>query len=321
MTAEFPVEWQDPSDPEITWEWDDMHMPGALSALAGDYVTVIATGMAYGHLRMGTPVQMRIRIWNGYAYFGLWTDVPEADQAAMWEQRTEAERGAIKPADAYWHEQAVPEVRAAYAWVAAQPVETMSASDLAETWGEVWERIGRCWSIHFYAIRGPYQVLDDLADLYESVVEAPAPGEALGLIGGGDHELQAVERGLEGLAAIVARTPGLAERLRRAGCLPGSAGNLAGHGRVRAALSAFLAEHGHLGQNIDDLMLPSWAEEPAWCSPSSPSGCASPAPISVGERRQRLAAEADVLADRARTALAGDPTKLARFEALLAMPG
>ena len=217
MTDQFPVEWLDPSDAEITWEWDDMHMPGALSALAGDYTWVIGAGMAYGHQRMGTPVEMRVRVWNGYAYYGLATDVPEAEQEAMWERRTVAARAAIKDADAYWHERAVPEVSAAYAWVAARPVETMPLPELAETWDEVWARIGRCWAIHFYAIRGPYQVLDDLADLYESAIEAQTPGEALGLIGGGDHELQAVERDLEELAAIARATPGLAERL----CEPG----------------------------------------------------------------------------------------------------
>ena len=136
--------------------------------------------MAYGHQRMGTPVEMRVRVWNGYAYFGLATDVPEAEQDAMWERRTEAARAAIQDADAYWHERAVPEVSAAYAWVAARPVETMPPPELAETWDEVWARIGRCWAIHFYAIRGPYQVLDDLADLYESVVEARRPARRSG---------------------------------------------------------------------------------------------------------------------------------------------
>ena len=68
---------------------------------------------------------MRVRVWNGYAYFGLATDVPEAEQEAMWERRTVAARAAIQDADAYWHERAVPEVSAAYAWVAARPVETM----------------------------------------------------------------------------------------------------------------------------------------------------------------------------------------------------
>ena len=108
MTDQFPVEWLDPSDAEITWEWDDMHMPGALSALAGDYAGVVCAGMAYGHQRMGTAVEMRVRVWNGYAYFGLATDVPEAEQEAMWERRTVAARAAIQDADAYWHERAMP---------------------------------------------------------------------------------------------------------------------------------------------------------------------------------------------------------------------
>jgi phosphohistidine swiveling domain-containing protein len=316
--AEFPIEWLDPSDPEITWEWDDMHMPGALSALAGDYALVIATGMAYGHKRLGTPVEMRIRVWNGYAYYGLATDVPEAERDAMWQRRIEGARAAIKTADSYWHERAVPEVSAAYAWVAARPVETMPAAELADTWDEVWERIGRCWSIHFYAIRGPYQVLDDLADLYESVIEGSTPGEALGLIGGGDHELQAVERDLEELAAIVARTPGLAERLAEPGVSIDELVASSGATEFGTALTAFLARHGHLGQNVDDLNLASWAEEPGLVLAELAKRVRTPGAIGVEERRLRLAADADALAGRARNALAGDPSTLTRFEAILA---
>ena len=125
----------------------------------------------------------------------------------MWARRDEAARAQIPLTDAYWRERAIPELRAHYGWVAAVPVETMPADELAAAWDEAWARIGRCWSIHFYAIRGPYQVLEDLADLYESVVEDASPGEALGLIGGGVHELHDVERQLEALAALVAATP------------------------------------------------------------------------------------------------------------------
>jgi pyruvate,water dikinase len=317
MSDQFPIEWRDPSDADITWEWDDMHMPGALSALAGDYTEVIGAGMAYGHKRMGTPVEMRVRVWNGYAYYGLATDVPEAEQAAMWERRTVAERAAIKVADAYWNERAVPEVRAAYAWVAARPVETMPLPELADMWDEVWARIGRCWAIHFYAIRGPYQVLDDLADLYESVIEAPAPGEALGLIGGGDHELQAVERDMEELAAIVARTPGLAEQLSEPGVTVEDLAAVPGAHAFIEALGSFLDTHGHLGQNVDDLMLASWAEEPSLVLAELDKRIRTPGTITAEERRARLANEADHLAERVRAALADDAARLAQFEDLL----
>ena len=48
-TDAFPVEWLDPSDPELTWEWDDMHMPFVLTPMAGDYVGLIGSGFAYGY--------------------------------------------------------------------------------------------------------------------------------------------------------------------------------------------------------------------------------------------------------------------------------
>ncbi len=317
MTNPFPVEWVDPSDPEISWEWDDMHMPAALSELAGDYVRLLGAGMGYGHRKLGTPVKMLVRVWNGYAYFGLATDVPESEQAAMWERRTEGARGRIPLTERYWREAAVPELRAVYAWVAERPVEAMPAAELANTWDEVWARIGRCWSIHFYAIRGPYQVLEDLADLYESVIAQPAPGEAMGLIAGGIHELHDVERGLEELAALVAATPGLAERLAAPGVTVADLTTVPDAALFARALATFLTEHGHLGQSFDDLRLASWAEEPGLLLAELVKRVRHPVEVGAEERRLRLAANADELADRARVVLAGDLARLERFEELL----
>ncbi len=317
IDADFPIAWLDPSDPDMTWEWDDMHMPVAVPALGGDYVRVICAGMAYGYRRLGTPAELRVRILNGYAYFGLFTEVPEAEQPTMWENRTEAARATIATTDAYWR-RAVPELSAVYAWVAARPVETEPAEALAGTWDEVWTRISRCWEIHFYAIRGPYQVLEDLADLVETVIEDPKPGEALGLIGGGGHELHEVERGLEDLAAIAARTPGLADRMAEPDVTPERLAAIHGAGPFAAALDGFLTEHGHLGQNFDDLRLASWGEEPALLLTELAKRVREPVAVGAEERRMRLAAQADELAERVRTALADDPEKLERFEALLA---
>ena len=68
----------------------------------------------------------------------------------------------------------------------------------------------RAWAIHFYAITGPYQVMDDLANFYESVVEKPHPGEALKLIQGTIHELVDVDAGLGRLTELAAASPELA---------------------------------------------------------------------------------------------------------------
>ena len=314
----FPTEWVDPSDAGLTWEWDDMHMPRALGPLAGDYIRILGAGMGYAYRKLGTPAEIRVRVWNGYAYFALATDVPEADRPAMWAERTEGCRARIPVTESYWRDDVVPEVSAIYAWVAAQPVEGMSGTELAATWDEAWARIGRCWSLHFYAIRGPYQVMDDLADLYESIVEDAPPGEALTLIGGGVHELHDVERRLEGLAARAAESPALAERLGTPGVTIADLAAIADSARFMADLESLLAEHGHLGQNFDDLTLASWAEEPGLLLTELAKRVAFPALVRAEERRRRLAEQADALADRVRAQLAGDPEKLGQFETLLA---
>ena len=314
----FPIEWLDPSDAELTWEWDDMHMPVALTPLAADYVRTLAAGFAYGYRRLDVPFEIRARVWNGYAYFTLSTEVPEAERPAMFARRTEAARAQIPVTDAYWRERAIPELRRIYAWIADRPVETMPAAELAEAWDAVWERIGRCWSIHFYAIRGPYQVLDDLADLYESIVPEATPGEAFGLIHGRVHELHDVERRLEALAAMARASDGIAAHL--AGPEPTMAhiAWLPAGAAFNAAVDSFLAAHGHLGQNFDDLALASWIEAPELLLAELAKRVEHPSTEDAETRRQRLAEGADALADRVRARLAGDPERLARFDELLA---
>jgi phosphohistidine swiveling domain-containing protein len=316
--SEFPVTWLEPGDADLTWEWDDMHMPAAVTPLAGDYVMVIGAGFAYAYERLEVPYHVRTRIWNGYCYFAFSSGLPDSEQAGVADRYTAARRAAIEISDAYWHERAIPELREIYGWVAARAVETMPLDELAETWEAVWRRIGRAWDIHFYAIRGPYQVLDDLADLYESVIDGAAPGEALELIGGSVHELHEVERGLEGLAALAAATPSLERRLCEPGVTLTSVAALPEATAFIDALQAFLIEHGHLGQSFDDLGQASWIEAPDLLLTEIAKRLEYPSAVDAETRRLGLAGQADLLAERVRTALAGDEERLDRFETMLA---
>jgi hypothetical protein len=92
-----------------------MHMPTAVSPLASDYIRSLASGFAYGYKRLGVPIEIKARVWNGYAYFTLDTNVPEPEQAALFERRTEAARAQIPLTDEYWRERAIPELRGIYA--------------------------------------------------------------------------------------------------------------------------------------------------------------------------------------------------------------
>ena len=259
--SDFPIEWLEPRDAELTWGWDDMHMPHALAPLAGDYVLMMTQGFAYGYERLDVPIQIKSRIWNGYAYFTADIPLPESEHEATWELRSIRAREHIDATHGYWIGTALPEIQAIYADVAAIPVEDLAGPVLADAWEEAWSRLGRPWRIHFYVIRGPYQVLEDLADLYESIVVDAAPGDALALIGGAADELQAVETELEGLVAMLRGTPELMVDLPPTDAV-GSLAARPDAAPFLAALDAFLARHGHLGQNWDNLAEPSWIEEP-----------------------------------------------------------
>ena len=95
--------------------------------------------MAYGHERLGDP--------GRDARSGSGTDMPTSGSPPTSRRRSKPRCGSAEPRlrgrgsrrpRRTGASEAVPEVRAVYAWVAARPVETMPAAELAETWDEVW---------------------------------------------------------------------------------------------------------------------------------------------------------------------------------------
>lgn len=262
-TDAFRFEWKDPGDAAMTWERDDMHAPFALSPLAGDYFELIGQGFAYRYEKLGLPARVITRIWNGYAYVAFDWGVPEGKRAAIKARNVQVRRAAVPLAATYWRETAMPELREIVRFVTSIRVGGETLPELAAAWDEAWRRCERAWKIHFYAITGPYQALDDLADVYESVIEGGTAGEALRLIHGSMEELQAVERGMDELARLAAFHSEVAAYLRDANP-PTKEGlvSMPAAGDFVLAVDAFLAEHGHMGQGFDDLSQASWSDEP-----------------------------------------------------------
>ena len=272
VTTSFPIAWSDPSDVERSWRRDEMHSPFCLVPLSQDYVGLIGNGFGYRYERLEVPISMRAQVVNGYLYFSWLPLGPESEHEAIVEQYVASCRTHTPLGVEYW-ERAVPELRELYDGIAAIEVERLTAGELAAAWDEVWERVQRAWAIHFYAITGPYQVMDDLADFYESVVEKPHPGEALKLIQGTIHELVSVDAGLGRLTELAAASPDLASAVRATPApSPEQLAELPGGDAFVSELRSFLVEHGHLGQGFDDLALASWERSPRCCSPRSPSG-------------------------------------------------
>ena len=165
---------------------------------------------------------------------------------------------------------------------------------------------------------GPYQAVEDLVDLYERLLPEAGAGEGLRLIQGFGDDLFSVELGIERLATLARGMPAIAARLRAGGAVTrADLVDLESGVEFAFELDDFLDRHGHLGQGFDDLILPSWGEQPGLLLAEVAKRVDRPA-VPAEQRRERLRAEADELADGVRTVLADRPAELAQFEKLLA---
>ena len=323
-TPEFPIAWVADWDPEISWEWDDMHMPIALPPLAGDYTILIGQGMNQFYETFDLPQRMQVRVWNGYTYYGMRRGAPLDQREAIFARFTAILRERMRVCSAFWHDEVLPEVKRLEAEIRAIPVESLPLTDLGAAWSRAWAATARLWQLHFNLVHIPYQVIEDLADLYEGLFPDAPKGEAAGMSAGTPSDLVEVDLGMERLAAIAAAHPALRARLvaaatgprgDRQALQPADIRALEGGPALLAELETFVERHGHLGQNVDDLTAPSWADEPSMVLANIGTRLAAP-PEPPEERRQRLQAEAEALAARTRERLADDPDRLATFEEL-----
>ena len=314
----FPIVWVESFDPEVTWEWDDMHTPRALTPLGEDYVELLTQGFAYRYERLGVPCAVLVRVWNGYAYFGFRIDAPEDEHEAVMARYSDRRRERVPLTAAYWRDEGLPELQAMYREIDEIAVDDLAPGLLGEAWERAWSHGERAWQIHFYVITGPYQVLEDLADRYEALVEDSTASEAFGLVAGLVDEVRLAEEGLEQLTASAAAIPVLNERLRTGEpATIEEIEELDGSAEFVAQLRAFLAVHGHLGQIGEDLGQASWLEDPAPLLADIGKRLAEP-PAPARERWAARAAESEAIAGRVRDLLADRPDELAEFETLLA---
>ncbi|HEX5824441.1 MAG TPA: PEP-utilizing enzyme [Candidatus Limnocylindrales bacterium] len=314
----FPIAWREPADPDLTWEWDDMHTPRALTPLGEDYIDLLTKGFAYRYAQLDVPIAILVRVWNGYAYFAFHIDAPEAERDAVLARYTDARRTRIPLTAAYWRDEAVPELKAMYREIDEIAVDGLPADRLAVAWERAWTHGERAWAIHFYVITGPYQVLDDLADQYEAVVGKGTAGEALRLIAGLGDDLRLAEEGLERLTSAAAESPVVADRLRTGEpATKAEIEGLAGSAAFVAELEGFLTVHGHLGQIGEDLGEASWAEDAGPLLADIGKRLERP-PAPAAERWAARAAEAEAIAGRVRRLLADRSADLAAFETVLA---
>jgi phosphohistidine swiveling domain-containing protein len=296
-SPDFTVAWSDPTDAELAWDRDEMHHPFALAPLSIDFVRNAAgAGFDIAYEFFGLPTRVRTAAQHGYMYFAPVWGVPDSEVPGLKRTMNERFRAFGAETAAYWAT-ALPELLAIYEQMTSIDVERLPGKALADAWLKAWAGLRRAWGIHMVVIRGPFRASEDLADLYARLVPDAATGAGYRLIQGRVDVLHDVELGIERLAELAAVDRGPA---------------------FDAALEAFLARHGHLGQTSVDLSQASWAEEPTLVLAEVAKRLEHPSEPAA-DRRVRLLAEADAMADDVRTRLRDRPQDLADFEAALAL--
>ena len=161
-----------------------MHTPFALAPLAAEYIRTLGAGMNERYDRFDFPQRWRVSVWNGYAYFSL--ALPGHARGSRGRRQAV---GADVPAPDRGDGRLVAQRRAPRAARRSTPGSRRSTSRAVRprrwprpgpTPGRPGSGAGRSTSSRSSA---PYQVLDDLADLYERSSRAP-PGEAFRSIQG-----------------------------------------------------------------------------------------------------------------------------------------
>ena len=327
--TDFPIVFADPADVEYTWERDDMHMPFAQTPLAEDFTLKVVGRSFNPHYEMfGAKFRLYGAAWNGWVYFSFRTNVPEDEEKAAQAAWVEACRARIPVTAAYWHGEVLPELKEIFERIRLLEIEDLPPKAAADAWLDAWAATLRAWVFHFITIMGPYQVLDDLIDAYNAAMGPGRDTEALGLIGGGHHELEEVEEGIEALAELVA-APELAAAIEAAADAGGGVPvvdqpppdfdalrGLPGGTSFVEALERFLETHGHLGQNHDDLRLASWGETPRLLLGRIALRLRQPA-APAREREAALRRRAEELEAAVREQLADRPDDLAKFGTVL----
>ena len=251
---DFPITWPDPEDANIMWRRDKWHFPDPATPLTGDVFALTGRGFSRAMALQGAPVRMEFRRINTYLYAGIrpaQPSDPPADPAGRIPERFENH--------ATWDNEWLPEIQGYHARSAAfQETEPTAEQWLAHI-DEAIEWNVRCWEIHSLLgfQNGP------LLDFCQKELGWDMPAATRLVAGITNKSLESDDR-LRELTSMVRDSPELMKAFSEnavpdiRAALPSSEAGA----KFRTTLDAFLAEFGQRSDNLHELALPSWIEDP-----------------------------------------------------------
>ena len=312
--AEFTVEWDDPADAALTWTREDVHMDACRPCLSCDFVLQApAFGLDKANDRFGPPARVRYRGVHGYMYAARVPLAPADKMPELEAAGLRRRRDAARTLGRDWPERYLPAVLAHFDWMKAARLDDRESALAA--WDAFWPRINDIWLMHMLIVPPVYCLLEELTTLYAALTGRPAT-DAPALVQGRAETLQDMQQRLHDLATAIRATPAVARAISGARSLDELA-EQDGGAAIRAAVDAFLAVHGDVGQTGFDIESPAWSDEPRLLLVEL-ARLVHAAGEDPRARHARLVADAVELERRTREELRERPADLARFEEVLA---
>jgi molybdopterin/thiamine biosynthesis adenylyltransferase/phosphohistidine swiveling domain-containing protein/nitroreductase len=320
IPADFPVEWESPTEHRLFFRRAADHFPTPIKPLDfAYYKEVLEFGVGETSDHYDGPITgWHLRRLNGWFYQSMvpYTGADAEQRAARCVDKIGADMARLRER---WDEQILPEIMEHLAWWEAFDLEAASDEELLAHFDESWERGKRLWELHFLAIVPAYIGLSEFEEMYRNLFGSASQLEAFKLLGGIPNKTVELSAGLWGLSRSALASPDVKTTLESVPAdeaVEALRNGDAGQAWLEE-LDAFLAAYGGRSDTWS-LSQPSWIEDPSMTMKNVADLMARADHEVAGTLSSDAADEAERLLEDVRERLAGYPrAAVAQFEQLL----
>ncbi len=290
LPASFSVDWQQPADAKLMWNFDPMHFPHQIKPLTIPVLlTTIEQGFNCAAKQYDMPIRQRAMVANTYVYTtilpiglppeavlkvmkgmsriapGLVKNIESKAIADIEKKYLDKFEPVIARLGEYWETELLPEVKAFIAHCQAFDLAGASMPALFDHLNTTLQQIARMGEIHFAVAFPMLLSISRFDELYHDLFPGAGKFDGLRLLQGLRNRSIDAGNELWKLSRRALTLPTVKHALET---LPAEdvhyALSLHSEGRVfLAAIETFLQEFGQRGDAFDTLGTVSWIEDPS----------------------------------------------------------
>lgn len=313
---DFPVDWDDETEPSLLWSWDNFHSPLPRTPMTTSVGKFVGTGSKEASKYLGTyQTGGRSKIVSGYPY-GASTAPPMTEEEKA--DRTRKIDAEMKTVRANWDTGWLPELEADLEEMKAAPYADLTPDALWKTVEKALALHSRHWNIHNRIVTPVIEQSNRLDRICGEILGAPDDSVAPVLLHGAETLTVKSIKNLETLADRARSDDQLCNVLERDAASAETIDALkqfeAGKEWLRD-LESYLHEFGYRCTGFD-LSFPTWVEDQTFVLQIVRNLLASSGSDTSTEtsRESQLDSERDALLAKVRDAARQNPELLKQFE-------